>query len=369
MRLKGLLINYRECIIGSLHFLRLKCFPHSMGRSPQALLLEVNPFHGEVLPGYADYLQKLGFEVTVLTRYSTYRDSPFCRMEKQPRHYCLTPLGMRLFLTKEQGKGFDFILYASSRLFLFEYRFLGTIATFWGGYLPEGRQGYALIEHDLNEKQDPDINHLFLLTKWNYNGHMIPMCNPHTFGKCLTANHKLKSKRVFITVGKVVASQRDFNGLTQAMKHLAGDYDFELWIVGIPKEKSLLSLLPEGRIKILGRLSFARLYDAMEMADFFLPLLEPETHAKYLRGCTSGSRQLVMGFNIPPIMHEAFAEHYGFTKDSCLTYTDDATFADALFYALNMDEKEYECRKSSLEMIAQDVYRESLDNLKGMIAT
>ena len=78
----GLLINWKECIVGAFYYVML-FFKSCPINSKSVLIVEFNPFHGETLPGYVDYFQELGYDVTVLTRHVTYADSPFVCMKKK----------------------------------------------------------------------------------------------------------------------------------------------------------------------------------------------------------------------------------------------------------------------------------------------
>lgn len=373
--LAGLFGNWRECVTGIWHLLSL-CFK-DIGRRREALIVEFNPFHAETLPGFVRYFQDLGYEVTVLTRYVSYSDSPFVRMQVKPRHFCLSLWGMRHFLKSAKACQFDFILYNSAHLYLKEYRFYGRVDTFLGGKIIGGLKGFALIEHSLKPGTDleyfhklPDdapakqnlFHHSFVLTPQVVEGHFIPMLNPCFFGR-IKKEHRLNQKRIFITVGNVASNSRNFQQLFDALTHLDDEKSFEVWIIGKVLDELLVNTIPSN-VKVFGRLTFAQMYNCLEQADFFLPLLDPQTQSQYLQGCTSGSRQLILGFCIPPIIHEAFAEHYGFNVYSCLTYTDDTSFTNALRQALTMSDDEYAAKKITLDGIAHEVYRESLENLR-----
>ena len=373
----GLLKNLPECFVGAWQYIRLR-FLDGASNARRALVVEFNSFHGETLPGFVRYLQDLGYDATVITRYCSYADSPFVRMEKKPRHYCLTIWGMRHFLKSARAKEFDFILYNSAHLYLNEYRFFGRLRDFLGGNILGGHKGFALIEHSLKPGTDleyflglPDealdkknlYYRSFVLTTQTIAGHAIPMLNPCYFGE-INKGHTLNSKRIFLTIGNVLSSGRNFTQLFETIRHLNGD--FEVWIIGRVLEESLIKDIPSC-VKVLGRMTFAEMYKRLEQADFFLPLLDPKAQSLYLQGCTSGSRQLILGGCIPSVMHETFAKHYGFTFGSCMTYSNDDSFADALRKALVMEREVYLAMRRELEIISMKVYHESLDNLKRIL--
>lgn len=372
--LKGLFCNWKECVLGICHYLSLDLLTI---KPKSILIVEFNPFHGETLPGYVYYFTELGYNVKVLSRYVTYVESPFVRMEKMPEHFCLTIWGMRHFVKSKKAKEFDFILYNSAHLYLSEYRFFDRLSAFLGGEILGGRRGFALIEHslkpgsDLNyflrlpmdaqEKQNL-FHHSFALMEQEVDGWRIPMLNPCYFGK-VRQKHSLNDKRILLTIGNVTSDSRNFNFLFDAIEVLDNMKHYEVWIIGKILDKEIIEKIPSC-VKVLGRLTFAEMYDRLEQADFFLPLLDPQTQPLYLHGCTSGSRQLILGFCIPPIIHEAFAEHYGFMPGSCLMYNQKITFISAIRQALEMENGKYENMRLFIEGLQTEVRKTSIDNLR-----
>ena len=167
-------------------------------------------------------------------------------------------------------------------------------------------------------------------------GHTIPMLNPCYFGDIRPKQgFSAEGKRIFITIGNVSTKTRNFPELFRMLQEIGHTEEYELRIIGKIVDKTLLKQLPSN-VHILGRLTFEQMYRQLEKADFFLPVLSPKEQAKYLDGCTSGSRQLILGFAIPPIIHQAFAKAYGFSQDNCISYTDSEGFAEAFQNALSI---------------------------------
>lgn len=372
--ISGLIHNLFEVFLGSWHYLTLL-----FDKVPRntVLLAEPNAFHGECLPGYLKYFRDLGYEVVVLCRYANYKEDPFCRFSVKPRCYCLTIWGMRRYLRSRKIADYDYVLLTSVRVYLNEYRYFWRYPDFLK-MLPRGKRGVGLIEHSFgpcaygefwnNQADDSKylkelFDHSFVLTGFAFRGREIPMLNPHYFGDIKPKENLSEGKRVFIVVGKLSGSTRNFQSLFEALSQLPDDLNYELRVIG----SGTLNSAPEkiqSKIKILGRLNFEEMYCQLEQADFFLPLLDPKQHSLYLEYCTSGSRQLILGFNLPAIIHKAFAVHYGFTGDSCLTYSDDETFEHAFVRALQMHDDEYSKMRQLLKNIHGDVFSISLDNLQ-----
>lgn len=368
----GLFHNRRECLLGSVHFLKL-----TFGKVPAktVLLAEPNAFHGECLPGYVKYFRKLGYDVVILCRYANYKEDPFCRFADPPKRYCLTIWGMRKYLRSSKIKEYEYVLLTSARSYMEEYRYYWRYPDFLKK-LPAGKHGYGLIEHEFGaasygefwNKQEENsrylnelFDHTFVLTGFSFEEHAIPMLNPHYFGEIKPKRDLSDGKKIFAAVGKISEGTRNFAQLFDALMRFPGDPDYEIRVIG----SGTLEAVPEkirSKIKILGRLNFEDMYRNLEEADFFLPLLDPEKQKAYLKYCTTGSRQLILGFNMISLMQKDFAEHYGFSSENAILYDDDPT--DALVRALTMTKEEYRKMKCDLENVRKDVEGESLRNLK-----
>jgi hypothetical protein len=138
----------------------------------------------------------------------------------------------------------------------------------------------------------------------------------------------------------------------------------EVWIIG--KIRSPELLVNRSYARAFDRVSFAEMYDRLEQADFILPLLEPDTQRYYLEGCTSGTRQLILGFQIVPVIHRAFAKRYGFDDSACVAYGDSG-LAGALDRTLEFDEEQYADCVRQLALARQRVWDESIANLQARI--
>ncbi|MBR0457958.1 MAG: hypothetical protein IJJ26_01855 [Victivallales bacterium] len=371
LRISGWFRNWRECLVGTWHRLRFSC--HTVPANC-VLLAEPNAFHGEILPGFVAYFQELGYEVTVLTRYANWTDNPFCRFAKPPRRYCLTISGMRSVLRSRKIHEFEYVLITSARSFLQEYRYFWRYLDFLKT-IPSGKHGYGLIEHDLSRASYKNFwdeisddapaaiqlrEHTFLLTSRTWRGHKIPMLNPHSFGDVKHIGSE--GKRVFVTVGGLNGKSRDFQTLFDALSQLGRQDEFELWVVGRVKAEGFAEKCP-ANVHATGYLSFAEMYTLLEKADFLLALLDPEAQAIYRDGCTSGTRQLALGFQLIPVIHQAFAEPYGFSDENAILQKDN-DLAAAFRTALDLSPEQLQHKRDALQAEARRVHDISLQNLK-----
>jgi hypothetical protein len=107
------------------------------------------------------------------------------------------------------------------------------------------------------------------------------------------------------------------------------------------------------------------MYEEVENADFFLPMLDSEDpeHNKYITKTTSGSFQLIYGFRKPCLLAEKFTKIHGFDSDNCLIYKNNSDLARMMMVAVNMSQEEYSKKQEKLAKYANNLYKNSLNNL------
>jgi hypothetical protein len=339
------------------------------------LLVEPNEFHAETLPGYCYYLKQLGFNVVLLARRKNCKSGVFSRMGKSemPKVYSVGLLAMRYCLKLSQLNKYDFV-FATSTVLAEKHGFFGLFVDYLG-HTPAGRFGYFVIEHNFPslkkaiEDGRVDIEQVFLLSPYQTQRYKVPMLNPNYFGR--VHNCRASDKTTFITVGTVTSRNRNFSELVEAVRQLAheGLTNFDVLIVGRCAEPGMLSGFP-GQIKFLGFLDFGKLYGALEKADYYLTLLDPDNdgNRRYLAGETTGSRQLILGFNLVPVINEVFARAYLFNETNAVTYGK-AGLVNAMRDAIQMTDLEYNNRRRNVISLAESVREESLTNLNERVAS
>ena len=118
--------------------------------------------------------------------------------------------------------------------------------------------------------------------------------------------------------------------------------------------------------KFLGKVDFPTLFKAMEDADYFLPLLDPEVeqHQRYIKHGTSGSFQLIYGFLKPSIIHKTFADIYGFSEEDSFVYEKNSDLYKRMLNAIELTQNEYTIKQSNLKQIIKKIEKISLKNLE-----
>jgi hypothetical protein len=328
------------------------------------LMIEPNPFHDEILPGFCYYFNKLGFNATILLLHRNYKAKVFHLYEKRKRPKVLCINEKLINKVIKHSHKFDYVLLSSNNILnpkvnnqLFHDLFM---------QYAKGKKGSFIIEHYyqyqlLSIPQILQINgmHVFALSEWKNSD--IPMLNPNYFGpKLIKSKHKTLT---FISVGR-----RQYSILFDAVNKLIemGYVDFQVFVIGRYLSKSSFASNLPSQIKILGKLKFDALYHYLLQSDYFLPLLGTnEDDNVYLNGQTTGSRQLILGFNIVPLIQTQFAEVYNFDNTNAIVY-DDSLF-EAMLQAINLPKEELLAKENSLRHLMEDVRNKSFNNLKSII--
>ena len=338
------------------------------------LLIEPNRFHAEVLPGYCRLFQQLGFKVVILMRRDNHQSGVFSRFppEERPRCFAMHPRRMRRALGKVNSKCFEFAMLTSA----YWSEPHGHFGLF-SNYLKKpvsGRFNFGTIVHEFDhlvpnlENNEISLKSLAMLSAHEYRGKAIPEINPNYFGNIVKPPKN--NPVVFIAVGNATARNRGFEKLFSAIQELnaKGYQNFKVQIVGREGASRAHFPLAPACVEFLGCLDFPELFDRVEKANFFLPLLDPDNagHRRYLQGTTTGSRQLILGFCKPAVINITFAKHYGFSSENSIVYSENDLGA-GLVRALELSSDEYDDIKSRLAQYQAKVESTSLRNLRKMI--
>ncbi len=333
-------------------------------RNNSVLLIEINNCHGEVISGYIKYFEKLGFNVDCLLHIDFYKENPFVRLDMSNVHcfYC-NRIDLTQCLKYKFLSGYKHIVVMSSTCYCGKN---------WRGVLdmmPHLRKDHSLyvVEHELNciePQNETDLlknNRVIVLGKFD-RGVFV---NPCLFGD-VKITHKNKIT-TFITVGGIAAFRKNHAELINAIQELVKQkLKFKVIIIG----KGELNNLPDEikpYIEITGRLKFPEMFEQMEKADFFLPLLDPENpdHNRYITTGVTGSAQLIYAFEKIPVIHKKFADFYRFDNKNAIVF--DKDLATAMAKAISLSSPEYNKLQSELHNTKQEIICESEKNLKGIL--
>lgn len=338
-------------------------------RDKSVLLVEINRYHGECLPGMAKYFIDLGYNVDVLMSNEEAQLNPFSDFKNDKlKIYALKSSAIKEILCSDIMERYDH-LYINSNVVkgvpVGEY--LGNDIKY-----PSGK--IITLCHDIKSKDEINFNTenasiISLLDFPNVNNKEIRKVNTHYF-KDIVKHEKNKIVK-FIVVGNIEAKRKNHNLLIDAVSQLLSENitNFRIVVVSrignleIPKE-----LNPFFEIK--GRLSYEAMYKELEKADFFLTLFDPDNveHNRYLTTGASGSYQLIYGFNLPCLLPYKFqVDINGFNNQNSIGYADNNHFCKAMKMAIQMNNEKYNEYKNNLMSLANEIYKTSLNNLREIL--
>jgi len=336
-------------------------------RKKSVLLIEPNPYHGEIQPGFVKYFQDLGYNVDIFMRLENYLENPFVKYtENPPRMFFGTAPVIRDWVNGLRGNEYEYIFLSSSAFWDAPREFFGKYLDYLG-QTPKSKHGILMVEHnavpylhEYDEEKYLAEHRVFALTENNG----IPRLNPHYFGEFKTK--KFNNREIsFVVVGGINSSCKNHALLLKTIKKLIKNNitNFKVFVVGngnldIPDEISKY-------ISVLGRLNYDDMYKTVNNADYVLALLDPSNpdHTRYKTGTTTGSFQLSLGFNKPMVIEQSFASHYNLDEKNAVIYSGHDLY-NAMLNAIKIGSAEYNKMCKNLAILEGDIYQESLENLK-----
>jgi len=325
--------------------------------------------HAEIIPGYTKYLLDCGYDVSIMMACTKYQKGLFSKFANNDRVH------INKFSMKEACKYFQkYGLNGAKGVLITTAR---RLSMYKGTYEPElklfkeqERKRVFMVDHDINTATDSEevYDEIITLFKPNYKNVKTTVINPHYFGEIkVTPKNKITN---FIMIGALREKQRNCALLVNTIKNLIkSNYkDFKITVIG----KGSLRDVPEAiteYIDIKGQVDFETLYNELEKADFFLPMLDEENidHERYITTGTSGSFQLVYGFTKPCLIVEKFTKPHGFDIGNSIIYPRSSAFMNAMIEAINMSEKDYENLQQNLSKLSKTIYDTSLENMKKLV--
>ena len=326
------------------------------------LIIEINNYHGECIPGYIKYFNIIGYKnIDILITPELYNQTilDFNYFKYKIKYLIFPKQDIDLFISLGMCDLYKICLFNTIEVGKLKMR----------EYLHSNHKFKSIIvlhnKYNLN-KTLYNFNNIVVLKKFKDD---LPFyeVNPHYFGEYDL--HK-KSKIInFITAGGYALNRKNFYLLINSINKLLKNniVKFHVTIVGEGFEKLENSIKNNDLTKYLtftGRISYSLMYKYISKSDFFLPLLDPNKQKRYLIEKTSGSFQLSYGFNIPMIIEKTFAKIYNFNVNNSIIYDKNENFDKKLIEAINMREEEYKKIKEGLKIKAREIEKNSLENLK-----
>lgn len=325
--------------------------------------------HSEVVPGFCKYLLDLGYHVSVLVTPERYKEGLFSRFQDKnltlnklsqkeiKEFFKNTPIdNVKGVMVTTVGKICDCVHYDRA---------------YQAFYPNTDKKKLLFVEHEASFALDKNTwnENLITLRELNYKNGKSIVINPHYFGdvKITDKNPDITN---FITIGAIKPNKKNSKMIIDSFYEVykRGYRNFKVTVVG----KGSLKHLPKELHKffdIKGRLSFSKMYDELEKADFMLTSYnedDPE-HIRYNTSGTSGNFQLMYGFLKPCIITQGFAPINGLNNKNSILYEKEENYPDAIEKAINMDNNSYKQMQNNLREYQEWLYKNSLENLKNII--
>lgn len=337
----------------------------------RVLLFEINHCHGEVIPGYIKYFYDLGYKVDVLMNKILGDLQPTIRVSADyiENIYSCNIRTIKSIMKSEQISKYKYVCSASNTIYItINIKSCPSVVDFLP-HINVSQNRLLIVEHHLE-----NLNRYFqnkyktiiladiptILDKTN-----IAIANPHYFGNIkITPKNSITN---FIIVGAIENHRRNYHLLISAVKELVdnGIDNFKITVIGWRGKLPNLPKYIKKYFDLKGGIDYPKMYEEVENADFFLPMLDSEDpeHNKYITKTTSGSFQLIYGFRKPCLLAEKFTKTHGFDSDNCLIYKNNSDLAKMMMVAVNMSQKEYSKKQEKLSQYANNLYKNSLNNL------
>ncbi|MCQ2753436.1 MAG: hypothetical protein MJ231_00120 [bacterium] len=325
--------------------------------------------HSEVVPGYVKYLIDLGYHVSVCVEKEHIKNGLFLRFDKNEKISLnkISSKNLRKFFKKADLNNVKGVLVTTVGKLCDNSNYDQAYETFNEA---TDKNKIYFVEHKAKEAIDNNTwkDKIITLRQLDYKGANSVVVNPFYFGENIKITPKNDDITNFVTIGALRGNKKNSDAIVDVVKklHDSGFENFKITVIG----KGHLKNIPKEIQKyfdIKGRLSFSKMYDEIEKADFLLTSYNennPE-HVKYTKYQTSGNFQLIYGFLKPCILLESFAPINGFNDKNSILYSTD--YANAMQKAINMTQDEYKTMQDELKKYVDVLYKSSLENLRGLI--
>lgn len=338
-----------------------KEFIESKVNQNSVLIVEPNPYHFELQPGYCKYFQELGYQVDVIAQPNLKDDFSYQYYSNIPTIYYLSLKYQKKALKLSKIKDYEFVFLSTSVISSDNLR---ESYINWLGFEPNAKNGFLMVEHNVipfvkDYGHEKYINQKRSFTLAGQNN--IPILNPHYFGKI---DPTTKSKdNIFVAV---VNENENIELLFSACRKLINQQiiNFKVIIAG----RSVVNVIPDdlqNYITVTGLIKFKDLWRIYNNADYIIPLLNPEipNHQRFKNGSVTGSWQIILGFLKPAIIHQEYTDYYRLNASNSIIYESNFDLADAMKLGINMKPLNYEKLQKAIYELAKDVYSKSLNNL------
>lgn len=329
------------------------------------LLIEPNPYHYELMPGFYKYFKDLGYHISIIAQPNILENNPFCYISEPPTIYPLSIKYQKKALGLKKISNFEFAFFNTSVIWADNVR---DSYVNWLNFEPKTKNGILMVEHNILPYMK-DYNH----TKYNDKKRLFTLrgllntsiLNPHYFGDI--DNIKQNSIKTFAVVINVKENELLLYDICRQLLNKK-IFNFHFKIIG----RTLVKEIPDDLniyISKTGTLNFKELWENYKKSDFLIPMLNPKVRnqSRYKESTTTGTYQIMLGFKKPVLIHTDFASFYHLNDLNSIIYKSNNVMIEAIIKCINMKENEYNILKSNIEDLSNEIQNESIKNLKDSI--
>ena len=323
------------------------------------LIFEPFEYHYECSPGFSKYFIDLGYDVDIIMHISGL--SSFCLFEYIDK--------IKFFIYNKIEEIEKFATYLSLKLVNYKYLLIETANP--NLFLLYKSLKLLTINHSFFV-----FHHLEYLTSLSFDVKLKKnqiwslgnftnsiQVNPHYFGK-INPKKKNKITRFFITS----TIERNYTYLVTAIEKLK-DQDLEFHIIVVGKWNTFsyhnISEKIKNNLTFKYNVSYNELYNEIYNSDYIIINLDAKNikDKAFKKSRVSGSVQLAYGFLKPAIINKSFAKIFNFNSENSFIYKR-SNFIKTMKNAINLGNKYYQKMQKNLMYSSNEIYKDSLLNVK-----
>lgn len=326
----------------------------------QVLIVELNSYHAEVIPGVVHHFQEIGYTVDVFLRHEFHQDSPFVNFppEKQPRIFYGTTKHLIKLLHLPKTTQYNHIFFNSSAYHSDKLGRQEIAQLLAQSPVVKENIPVHLMEHrlDIYQQKHPSSTTTTLKKLFTLSGfRQTTLMTPYYFGTHENTPKASSGKIIFAVIGNIRIAQNSLPMLINAVNKARqrSTTPFEILFIGSGDSILQKALSKHPNIApyfhATGRATYQAMYKLIESADYILVPHHRNLseHQHYKDNTISGSKQLIFGFQKPTLLMPEFAHAFDLNETQALFYTEE-TLDEKILEALALSPCEYEKKCQSL---------------------
>lgn len=363
----------------------------------RVLLFEPNPHHYEVIPGFAYYFDKMGYEIDCLVQKADWQGDVFTRSsslkekinfyyyQKEDWKYQIEELQKLykydlLFSTSFDLWGGDHWRNVYKELEEIDHSRLGVVGCYhaFSTYEENRRNCFIPIERIVSLSPVISNEGAFTEVNANYFSDSVDKRPKNQMVRILSIGMSTNRYDLWNTIRDVVKKTKKPVSLicvgrkTQKKKQILKYIIYRFLNIEIPcRYKNWPPLLHQWiskrRLSVQYNASFQILFREVEKADFLDASILPIFRTEFTNNRTSGIKQLSLGFLKPCIIEKAVADYYGFTEKNAIIY-EEGNLVEAINRAVCLSDEEYCNMVMEVEKLCNEIRNRSERNLREMFS-